>query len=142
MNNHFYVTLFSNASRKIYGKDNKLSAFTVKLAQPIDLRSHNNWEVGICEIWCPPSSVGEIHSLVYCNLISPQFINDNLVRCLRSCIIPFTKVFNEIFYVPVEKQRFQEIRIEFLTLEGKRITFKDSKTPTKVVLHFRKNYQW
>ena len=148
--NHFYVTLFSNASRKIYGKDNKLSAFTVKLAQPIDLGSHKNWEVGVCEISCPPSGVGtgllgENHSLVYCNVISPQFIGDALVRCLRSCIFPYTQchhVFNEIFYVPVEKQRFQEIRIEFLTLEGKRITFKDSKTPIKVVLHFRKNYQW
>ena len=37
---------------------------------------------------------------------------------------------------------FQDIRIEFLTLEGKRVPFKDSKTPSKVVLHFRKNYQW
>ena len=152
--NHFYVTLFSNASRKIYGKDNKLSGFTVKLARPIDLGSHKNWEVGVCEISCPPpvvgtglplTTIGETHSLVYCNVISPQFIGDDLVRCLRSFIFPTTNchhVFGEIFYVPVEKQRFQEIRIEFLTLEGKRVNFRDSKTPIKVVLHFRKNYQW
>ena len=150
--NHFYVTLFSNASRKIYGKDNKLSAFTVKLAQPIDLGSHKNWEVGVCEISCPPpvvgtglplTTIGETHSLVYCNVISPQFIGDDLVRCLRSFIFPTTHchhVFDKNFYVPIEKQRFQKIRIEVLTLEGKRVNFRDSKIPIKVVLHFRKNF--
>jgi len=149
--NHFYVTLFSNASRKIYGKD-KLSAFTVKPARPIDLGSQKDWEVGVCEKSCPPpvvgtglplTTVGETHSLVYCNVISPQFIGDDLVRCLRSFIFPTTHchhVFDKNFYVPIEKQRFQKIRIEVLTLEGKRVNFRDSKIPIKVVLHFRKNF--
>jgi len=44
--NHFYVTLFSNSAHKIY-EDNTISAFTVKIAQPIDLNSVENWEVGI-----------------------------------------------------------------------------------------------
>jgi len=97
--NHFYVTLFSNTSLKIYGKDNKFSAFTVKLARPIDLGSHKDWEVGVCEISCPPpivgtglplTTVGDTHSLVYCNVISPQFIGDDLDRCLRSFIFPTT----------------------------------------------------
>jgi len=51
--NQFYITLFSNASRKI-DKDNTLAAFTVKLAQPIDLGADQKWEVGLCEITCPP----------------------------------------------------------------------------------------
>jgi hypothetical protein len=50
ISNHFYVTLFSNASRKIY-KDNTLAAFTVKLAQPIDLVSNEDWDVGLCKLY-------------------------------------------------------------------------------------------
>ena len=55
--NHFYVTLFSNSSLQIYEK-NTIAAFTVKLSQPIDLGGSNeNWEVGVCEITCPPPNV-------------------------------------------------------------------------------------
>ena len=48
---YFYVTLFSNASRDIFGK-NTLTDFTAKVAQPVDLDSTSNWEVGLCEISC------------------------------------------------------------------------------------------
>ena len=44
-----YVTLFSNSSSEIY-KDNTLAAFTIKLAQPIELNYAENWEEGICEV--------------------------------------------------------------------------------------------
>ena len=50
--------------------------------------------------------------------------------------------FRNVQFVPVEQHRFQDIRIEFLTTEGMHIPFADSTIPTKVVLHFRKNYQW
>jgi len=50
--------------------------------------------------------------------------------------------FQNVQYVPVENRRFQEIRIEFLKIEGLHIPFDDSTMPTKVVLHFRKNYQY
>jgi hypothetical protein len=50
--------------------------------------------------------------------------------------------FRNVLYVPVEQRQFQSIRIDFLTLEGLHVPFEDSVTPTKVVLHFRKNYQW
>jgi hypothetical protein len=46
------VTLFSNASLKIY-KDKTLAAFTVKLAQAIDLVIDENWE-----ITCTPPNAG------------------------------------------------------------------------------------
>jgi len=49
VSNHFYVKLFNNDSQKIC-KDNTHSAFTVELAEPINLGSAENWEVGICEI--------------------------------------------------------------------------------------------
>ena len=108
ISNHFYVTLFSNASSKIY-KDNTLAAFTVKLAQPIDLGTNENWEVGLCEITCPPPTagtlkpvliVGDTNVIVYCNLISQQFVGENAVRCLRSFIFLSAlcqHVFKEVF---------------------------------------------
>jgi len=95
--NQFYVTLFSNSSSKIY--DNTLSAFTIKLAQTIDLNYAEKWEVGICEVTCPPplvgtgvpvTTVGNTHVLIYCNGISPQYVGNNMVRCLRAFIFPST----------------------------------------------------
>jgi len=39
--NQFYVTMFINCSSEIY-KDNTLAAFTMKLAQPIELNYAEN----------------------------------------------------------------------------------------------------
>ena len=151
--NHFCVTLFSNSSSAIY-KDNTLSAFTIKLVQPIELNYAEKWEVGICEVTCPTplvgtgvpmTTVGNTYVLVYCNVIAPQYIGSDMVRCLRTFPYPSTtcaNVFDKIYYVPVEQRKFQEIRVEFLKTSGKRVPFKDSKVPTKVVLHFRKDYTW
>ena len=50
---HFYVTLFSNASQKIY-PNNTQATFTINLAQPIDLGSSSDLEVGLCEISYKP----------------------------------------------------------------------------------------
>ena len=67
---HIYVTLFSNASRDIY-EQNTHADFTVKLAQPVDLGSTSNWEVGLCEISCSsPPMEEETLALIYCNLIA------------------------------------------------------------------------
>ena len=88
--NHFYVTLFSNASLNIF-PDNTIAAFTVKLAHPVDLGSNDKWEVGVCEFSYPPSKTGTVSAyhivgnsnvLIYCNLISQQFVGDNTVRVL------------------------------------------------------------
>ena len=54
--NHFYVTLFSNESQKLY-LANTLAAFTARLKQPIDLGSNDTWEVGVCEFTCHPMNV-------------------------------------------------------------------------------------
>jgi len=50
--------------------------------------------------------------------------------------------FRNVLFVPVEQRQFQSIPVEFLTLERLHFPFEDSETHTKVVLHFRKNYQW
>jgi len=46
---HFYVTLFSNASQKIY-PNNTQATVTINLAQPIDLGSSSDWEVGCAKL--------------------------------------------------------------------------------------------
>jgi hypothetical protein len=149
----FYVTLFSNASREIY-ENNTHANFTVKLSRPIDQGTSPNWEVGVCEVPCsspPPASLNTVdvtpcadHDMIFCNIISPQFIADCTVRCMRT--FPTTSCQHEEFrnfqYVSVEQRQFQSIRIEFLTLEGLHVPFDDSVTSTKVVLHFLKYYQW
>ena len=140
------MNLFSNASQKIY-KENKLSAFTLSLAHPVDLSSGENWEVTICEISCSPTivdivkpalMVGDTNVLVYSNLITQQLVGNDTVHCLLTFIFPpFTaSVYLKTFYVPVEQRRFQEIRIEFLKMKGKLVPFKDSKNPSKWTFTF------
>ena len=46
--NHFYVTLFSNSSKEVF-PENTLTAFTIHLAQPIDL-DQSDLEVGLAEL--------------------------------------------------------------------------------------------
>jgi hypothetical protein len=86
----FYVTVFSNASQNLY-PDNTLATFTTHLAQPISLDPNERWEVGVCEVSCSPPQVGnfrpillvgDTNVLIYCNLITPQFVGGNIVRCL------------------------------------------------------------
>lgn len=48
-----YVDLFSNASLDLY-PDNKVSQFTVKLNQPIQL--DGTYEVGLAQLICPPTA--------------------------------------------------------------------------------------
>jgi len=82
---HFYITLFSNASQHLY-PDNKIAAFTIQLARPIILDPSEIWEVGLYEISSPSTVQVEVNTnaLVYCDLIAPQFIGSNMVRFLRA----------------------------------------------------------
>jgi hypothetical protein len=54
---HFYIILLSNASQKLY-PSNRLSSFTVRLLEPVDLGSTDRCEVGLCEVTCRPYNVG------------------------------------------------------------------------------------
>ena len=119
--NHFYVTLLSNASRDIY-EQNTHAAFTGKLAQSIDLGLTSNWEAGVCEISCSSSPEGVNPVLLYYNLVSPQFVADRTVRCIRTFrFYPKAMCQHElrnVQYGPVQRRRFQDVRIEFLTSES------------------------
>ena len=151
--NHFYVTLFSNGSQTPYPA-NTITAFTTRLAQPIDLGSMDRWEVGLCEFTCPPKEEGTFAGLdivsgkiafLYCDLISPQFVGSQYVRCLRTFVLSTTycnDVYENVYCVPVEKRRFQDIHIEILRQWGEPAKLKPSNVPTKVVLHFRLVAAW
>jgi len=78
--NHFYVTLFSNASKEVF-PDNTLTAFTIHLAQPIDL-GPSDWEVRLAELsYKAPNRqimrgklidvISSVNVLVFCDLITP-----------------------------------------------------------------------
>jgi len=91
-----------------------IAAFTAEMARPVELGYSDNWEVGVCEFSYPPSSVGtfknktvvgDTRGLIYCDLISPQYVGRALVRCMRTFIYPALSgqhVFNNVYYQPVE----------------------------------------
>jgi hypothetical protein len=54
---------------------------------------------------------------------------------------PSVTVFEKLYYVPVEKRAFRDITILIIDTVGNAIAFHDSKTPAKVVLHFRRVLQ-
>jgi len=143
------VTLFSKASTGLY-PNNTIARFTTELAQPIELGSSYRWEVGVCEFTYPPNNVGtfkptlivgDTTGLIYCDLISPQYVGSVVVRCLRTFIYSdfYAQHFlDNVYSMPVEKRTFKNIRIEILQSTGKPVPFKSSKTPSMVVLHFRR----
>jgi len=84
-----------------------------------------------------------MNTLMYCDLIAPQLIGTTKVRCLRSFRIVPTDydseyLFQNVYYVPLEKKTFRDMRIEILNQGGELIPFSDSQIPLKVVLHFRR----
>ena len=91
------------------------------------------------------TNLGDTRSLIFCDLISPQYVGTALVSCLRTSInpsMPSQQVFDNVHYLPVEKRTFKNIKMEILKMTEKSVVFKNSKTPTKVVLHFRRVSAW
>jgi len=148
--NQFYDTLFSNASKEVF-PDNTLTAFTIHLAQPIDLGS-SDWELGLAELsYKAPNRqikqgtlihvITPVNMLVYCDLITPQIVGTENVRLLRTRICPTqlgNHMFQNIYYLPIEKKLFQDIRIELRETNGEPAVLEASIIPTKVLLYFRR----
>jgi len=63
---------------------------------------------------------------------------DQISENVRNHAGPLWFLYEKVYYVPVEKRTFRNIRIEILNMSGERIAFKDSKTPLKAVLHFQR----
>ena len=146
-----YVTLFSNASKEVF-PDNSLTPFTIHLAQTIYLGTSSNWEVGLSEIsYKAPNrqimqgAVVDViissNVLIYCDVITPQFLSTENVRLLRTIICPTqlgNHQFQNVYYLPVQRTLFQDIRIELRVSDGGPAAFEDRIISTKVVLHFRR----
>jgi hypothetical protein len=57
--------------------------------------------------------------MMYCDLITPQFIGVALARVVRTFTTPTMDgkyYFDNVYYVPVEKRTSHDIRIEILDL--------------------------
>ena len=100
-------------------------AFTIHLAHPINLGSATNWELGLAEVsYKAPNRqilqgavvdvVSSINVLIHCDLVTTQFVGSDNGRLLRTIICPTqlgNHLFQNVYYLPVEKNIFQEIRI-------------------------------
>jgi len=109
-----------NSSQKTYPA-NTLANFTIQLAQPIDLglQTIGRWgNANLAILHLIPTQkqpyelAGETNALIYCDLITQQFVGSDYVRCLRTFIHP-TKycdhAFQNVYYIPVEKRTFYDI---------------------------------
>ena len=131
------MTLLSNTSKNLY-PDNTIAPFTDELARVVELGFSDNWEMGVFDFSYPPNSVGtfkhktvggDTTGLIYCDLISPQYVGRALVRCMWTFIcasLSGSHVFDNVYYLPVEKRKLQIIRIEIFQLTGKPVEFKSS----------------
>ena len=136
----FYVTLFSDSSHGVY-PDNTISGLRIQLARPLNLGT-GTWEVGLCEVTYPKTenTFGDnLPIFVYCDLIEPQFVGDSYTRCLRVVRYQgYHHVFQNVYYMCVEKTYFQTVAVEILTRLGDRVPFASVAQPSILVLHFRK----
>ena len=85
--------------------------------------------------------ITSINVLVYCDHITPQIVGRENVRLLRTIICPTqlgNHMFQNIYYLPIEKKLFQDIRIELRETNGEPAVLEASIIPTKVLLYFRR----
>ena len=129
-----------------------ITAFTVQLAHELGSGT-DRWEVGICELSCPPPYegtlktnlvVGEAHACVYCTLISPHFVRERKFSCIRIYIHTTAfcnHVFENVNHMPFDRRKFREIRLIIANTARNQIALKCSNTTAKFVLHFRPVFQ-
>jgi len=80
-------------------------------------------------------------SKIYCELLIPQFVSQFKVRCVRTFIYPTVfciHVYENFYYISVEKRMFRQITIQVFDTAGDNVAFNSSKTSAKFVLHFRR----
>lgn len=79
---------------------------------------------------------------VYTDIIKPRIVGNKQARILR--ILPIVDTTQQLFtfdnieYVPVEKEFIENISIQIADSTGEKADIVDSKSPTFVTLHFRK----
>ena len=70
----FYITLFSDASKVIYTL-NSHTAFTNRLALPVDQGSSSDWVVGLAEISYKPPERMIVGVLLLTRLVKKTFLS-------------------------------------------------------------------
>lgn len=82
---------------------------------------------------------------IYTDIVKERYLADSMGRFLRIINIADdrqlslrTHQFTHVEYVPLEHLQFESISILLADSQGNRIRFDSSKTPTYVMLHFRK----
>ena len=83
---HVVDTLLRDSFKQRFSRrlqQNTHAGVTVKLAQEVDRCSTAHWEVWISAFLCSTSPEVDIPSLIYCNTLSPQFVGESTVRCIR-----------------------------------------------------------
>ena len=79
----FYINILIEESLYVYS-DNTISRFRFRLPRLLEL-AQGAREVGLYQLAYPRSASGtELqHVFLYCDLNDPQFVGNNLARCLR-----------------------------------------------------------
>jgi hypothetical protein len=102
------------------------------------------WQVLFCKLAYLRAEPGnELQFVfVYCEPIAPQFVSNTLARCLRTVHYPSVEghhVFDNVYYVFVEKTDFQRVSPELLTNRGGRSPFPYIVKPQLAVPNFRQH---
>ena len=121
---------------------NSQTSFTNRLAHPIDMVSSSYWEIGLAEIMYKPPTlsviqcalidvISSLNVLIFCDLVSPQLVGSDLKRKIICPSKLGKHMFENIYYLPVDKKEFTSILLNQETV----IAYFDTDTaiPTKVV---------
>lgn len=78
---------------------------------------------------------------VYCDIIKPKYIGHIQSRYLKVIPVGAEKVirFEHVEYCAIETTYIESISILITDGQGEKINFKESTTPTYIMLHFKKN---
>ena len=97
MSDSLYVDLFSNASLDLY-PNNKVSQFTIKLNQPIQL--DGSFEVGLAQLICPPTASAksdETEPVIIYLSCKPETADDWFHGYVTSNTFPFGNEYQDIY---------------------------------------------
>lgn len=147
----FYVYLSSDSSEKTHSK-NTHAAFTVQLANTIELDPNCAWSVAIAETIFPstdqPTALRTYSGImmtdftkgpifIYSDLVRTSNVGDSDSKLLRIISPPKAhQTFIDRHYIPVVGRRISQISILMTDRLGVRYPLSGGKVPVILVLHF------
>lgn len=142
MDDQFYVSLSSDGSQN-YFSSNYAGDFTINLPVTLNFNS-SDWVCGLCEVEFTPSTDTPKTIFILTDICQESIVNSKTLPLLRVININAGKnrgrtlslVYEEIFYMPVKQQNFDQIRIYIKNKEGDFVSFADK--PLRCTLHFKR----